>query len=204
LGVTIDAEGVKFGCNHCNWSGGKFFKSNGKDRNSVIAAYDYMDESGELLFQALRYDPKAFKQRKPNGYGGWTWSLGDVRRVLFRLPELIEGIAAGHPVFIVEGERDVLTLSNAGLVATTNAGGAGKWRQEYSERLRGADVVLIPDNDDAGWQHVNAVGAALTGVAARLRVITLPDLPLKGDVSDWFAAGGTRERLDAIAAAAPD
>lgn len=84
---------------------------------------------------------------------------GDVRRVLFKLPELIEAIAAEHPIFVVEGERDVLALNKVGIVATTNAGGAGKWRNEYSEVLRGADVVLVPDNDDAGWQHVNQIGA---------------------------------------------
>jgi hypothetical protein len=150
-----------------------------------------------LLFQVVRYEPKSFKQRKPNGTG-WTWNLGDVRRVVFMLPELIEGIAAGHPVFIVEGERDVLTLHRAGLVATTNAGGAGKWRPEYSEHLRGADVILIPDNDDAGWKHINEVGAALIGIATRVRVLALPNLPTKEDVTYWFKSGGTREQLDVL------
>ena len=71
-----------------------------------------------------------------------------MRRVPFKLPELIEGIGAAHPVFIVEGERDVLTLNELGIVATTNPGGAGQWRPEFSENLRGADVILVPDNDE--------------------------------------------------------
>jgi Protein of unknown function (DUF3631) len=180
-------------------------KSNGKDTRKVVAAhYDYMDESGAVLFQVVRFEPKTFRQRKPDGNGKWTWKLADVRRVLFRLPELIEGIAADHPVFIVEGEKDVLALNKLGIIATTNPGGAGKWRCEFSEVLRGADVILIPDNDDAGWEHVNQIGAQLCGQAARLRVLVLPNLPPKGDFSDWASSGGTREQLDELVAQAPD
>jgi hypothetical protein len=145
-------------------------KVNGKDRprNAIVAEYDYTDESGVLLFQVVRFEPKTFRQRKSGGNGGWTWSLGDIRRVLFKLPDLIEAIALERQIFIVEGEKDVLSLNKMGIIATTNAGGAGKWRPEYSEYLRGADVILIPDNDDAGWAHVNDVGAAFTGIAERL------------------------------------
>src|SRR5262245_10858625 len=116
-------------------------RSNGKD---AAATYNYVDEAGTVLFQVLRYEPKAFRQRKPDGNGGWNWKLDGVRRVPFGLPELIEAIAAEHPIFVVEGERDVLTLNRLGVIATTNAGGAGKWRSEFSEYLRGADVILIP------------------------------------------------------------
>jgi hypothetical protein len=179
-------------------------KSNGKAKpRKLIATYDYADEVGGLLFQVVRYEPKGFRQRKPDGKGGWSWKLGDVRRVLYKLPELIKAIAAGHPIFIVEGEKDVLNLAKIGVVATTNPGGAGKWRPEYSEHLRG-DVVLCPDNDDTGWEHVNHVGAQLAGVASRLRVLVLPSLPPKGDVSDWLQGGGTREQFDALVVQAPD
>ncbi len=111
-----------------------------------------------------------------------------MRRVLFKLPELIEAVAAEHPVFIVEGEKDVLVLNKLGIVATTNPGGAGKWRPEFSETLRDADVILIPDNDDAGWEHINQVGALLryrrsspgfgTAEPASRRVTSLTGLPL--------------------------
>jgi hypothetical protein len=181
-------------------------KSNEKDkpRKAIVAEYDYTDESGAILFQVVRFEPKTFRQRKPDGNGKWTWKLGDVRRVLFKLPELIEAMAADHPVFIVEGEKDVLALNKFGIVATTNPGGAGKWRPEFSETLRGADVILIPDNDDAGWDHVNRIGAQLHGVAACLRVLVLPNLPPKGDTSEWFASGGRREQFDALVAQAPE
>ena len=171
---------------------------------TIAATYDYIDEAGMLLFQVVRFEPKTFKQRKRDRSGSWDWKLGNVRRVPFKLPELIEGIAAGHPVLIVEGERDVLTLNELGVVATTNAGGAGKWRAEFSQYFRGADVILVPDNDDAGWEHINQIGAQLSGVAARLRVLVLPNLPPKGDVSDWIASGGTREQFDALVAKASD
>jgi Protein of unknown function (DUF3631) len=175
-------------------------KSNGKGKANkvIVAEYDYTDEGGVLLFQVVRFEPKTFRQRKPDDSGKWTWKLGDVRRVLFKLSEIIEGIAAGHPVFIVEGEKDVLALNRFGIIGTTNPGGVGKWRPEFSETLRGADVILVPDNDDAGWEHINQIGMQLNGVAARLRVLVLPDMPPKGDVSDWIASGGTREQLDAL------
>ena len=101
-------------------------KSNGKDRKAIAATSDYLDEAGNLLFQVVRFSSKTFRQRRPDGDGGWDWKLGNVRRVPFKLPELIEGIGAAHPVFIVEGERDVLTLNELGIVATTNPGGAGQ------------------------------------------------------------------------------
>ena len=123
--------------------------------------------------------------------------------MLYKLPELIEAVASGHPVFVVEGEKDVAALAKLSIVATTNAGGAGKWRPEYNENLRGVDVVLIPDNDDAGWAHVHQIGNQLYGLA-RLRVLVLPGVPAKGDVSDWIAAGGTREQLDTLVAQAPE
>src|SRR5262249_29376799 len=99
-------------------------KGNGKDQKVISATYDYVDEAGNLLFQVVRYEPKDFRQRKPDSSGGWTWKLGDVKRAPYRLPQLIEGIAANHPVFIVEGEKDALCLNKLGIIATTNAGGS--------------------------------------------------------------------------------
>jgi hypothetical protein len=103
------------------------------------AVYDYRDERGELLFQVVRAPGKRFRQRRPDAGGGWMWNLAGVRRVLYRLPEL----RAADPqadVFVVEGEKDVETLRGLGLVATTNPQGAGKWRTDLGEPLRGRDV----------------------------------------------------------------
>jgi hypothetical protein len=166
-------------------------------RSTIVATYDYRDENGALLYQVVRFEPKDFRQRKPEG-GGWVWSIAGVRRVLYRLPELLAA-GTGHLVFIPEGERDVETLRAFNFTATTNVGGAGKWKPEYSEFLRGRHVVLLPDNDTPGRAHVAQVAAALTGIAASVRVLTLPGLPEKGDVSDWFRVDGNAYRLLALA-----
>lgn len=169
----------------------------------IVATYDYRDETGLLLFQVVRSDPKAFRQRRPDGAGAWAWNLQGVRLVLYRLPQLLADPEA--TVWVCEGEKDADNLAAIGLVATTNAMGAKKWRPEYSASLRGRRVVLVQDADAEGHRHVARVAAALHGVAVGVTV--LPPFALDGikgaDVSDWLAAGGTRDELDALAASTP-
>jgi hypothetical protein len=174
-------------------------KSNGKPR--IVATYDYRDETGLLRFQSVRYEPKDFRQRRPDGNGGWTWNIRGVQRVLYRLPELLQA-PLEQPVFVVEGEKDVEALRRLGLTATTNAMGAGKWMKCYNEALRDRRVVLLPDNDDAGRKHMEDVAKQLHGIAASVVLVELPGPPPKGDVSDWLAAGGTKEQLLQLAEAA--
>ena len=119
-----------------------------RPKSKIIETYPYRDERGELLFEAVRFEPKGFMQRRSDGNGGWLYKLGDVRRVLYRLPELLASAKSGKPVFIVEGEKDVETLRENGFVSTCNPMGAGKWRDEYSEDLKGRSVfVFIADKD---------------------------------------------------------
>lgn len=151
----------------------------------VVATYDYHDEHGTLLYQVVRGEPKTFRQRKPDGNGGWIWSIGDTRRVLYRLPEILEAVALGHDIYIVEGEKDVGNLVEYGFAATTNPGGAGKWRDEFSDALAGANVVILPDNDEPGKMHAEAVAESLVAKGCRVKVVELPGLPPKGDVSDF-------------------
>lgn len=178
--------------------GGGAHRHGGDGGGTIAATYGYRDENGELLYEVVRFEPKDFRQRRPDGNGGWFPILGDVRRVLYMLPELLAADPKA-PVFICEGEKDVDRLRELGLVATTNAGGAGKWRAEYGEALRGRAVAILPDNDDPGRKHAAAVRLALEGVAASARVLDLPSLPAKGDVSDWLANGGTAAELLALA-----
>lgn len=169
----------------------------------IVATYDYRDENCELLFQVVRKEPKAFSQRKPKEGGAWEYKLGDVRRVLYRLPELL----AADPqetVFICEGEKDCDNLARLGLVATTNAGGAGKWQPEFTETLRGRHIVILPDNDQPGEAHAELVAGQLKGLAASVKVVRLPELPEKGDVSDWLAAGGDAAQLAELVSAAAE
>jgi len=179
---------------------GRSAKGQTSDRR-IVATYDYCDEQRTLLYQVCRYDPKDFRPRRPEGNGGWRWDLTDTRRVVYRLPELL----AADPtaiVYVVEGEKDADQLAQLGLVATTNAGGAGKWRTEYNEAFRGRRVVILPDNDDPGRKHAVLVRTALADIATSVRVVNLPDLPPKGDVSDYLATHAHAE-FEAVVAALP-
>lgn len=151
----------------------------------IIAKYDYGDESGKLLFQVVRFEPKGFRQRRPDGNGEWIWNLNGVRRVLYRLPEVLKAKSA----LICEGEKDCEAAHKMGLVATCNSGGAGKWRAEYSEVLRDKHVAIIADADEPGRQHANHVATSLFGKAKSLRVIEFPNAK---DLSEWVEKGGTR------------
>jgi putative DNA primase/helicase len=165
---------------------------------TIVATYDYHDEHGARLFQVVRFDPKDFRQRRPDG----TWSLRGVRRVLFAL----RALQGQTVVYIVEGEKDARALQTIGLTATTNVGGAGKWRAEYVDQLRAAGiqrVIVLPDHDEPGRVHGDTVARSCHGAGLHVTVIALPDLPPKGDVSDWLAAGHTREDLLALVHAAP-
>jgi hypothetical protein len=175
-------------------------KPKGKPR--IVAQYDYRDEAGNVLFQAVRYEPKDFRQRRPDGKGGWTWSVKGARVVPYRLPELLA--APARPVVVAEGEKDCDNLARIGVLTTCNACGAGKWTAEHSEYLRGRRVIVLPDNDDAGRNHAQQVAQSLQGIAESVRIVELPGLPDKGDVSDWIAAGGTKAELKRLAEGAPD
>src|SRR5262249_30103241 len=143
-------------------------KLDGSNKLRILATYPYVDEKSNLLFEVVRFHPKDFRQRRPDGCGGWIWSMGETRRGLYRLPELRVAIDFDEVVYVVEGEKDVEALCAKKLVATCNPGGAGKWRAEYSNSLRGADVVIIGDNDPAGRNHTQHVAAALYGIAKRV------------------------------------
>jgi putative DNA primase/helicase len=176
-----------------------------KAKRHIDKTYDYRDEEGKLLYQVVRYKPKDFKQRQPDGKGGWIWSLTDppVRRILYRLPEL----RAADPTawtFIVEGEKDVDNSAPLGIVATTNAGGAEKWEEHFNQEFRGRRACILPDNDEKGRKHAAKIAAQLLSVAATVRVLALDGLPEKGDISDWLAMGHTAEELIRLVEAAPN
>jgi putative DNA primase/helicase len=173
----------------------------------IKAVYDYVDEAGELLFQVLRFEPKQFRQR--TGPDQKRWSVEGVRIVPFRLPELIEDIALDRAVFIVEGEKDVLTLRDLGVPASCNAMGAGKWREDFNVIFRDADVVVCADNDKPGRGHAELVARNLHGIAKRVRALDLrqfwPEIGEGDDISDWVTRGkGTAERLYEIVDELPD
>ncbi len=145
----------------------------------IVATYDYSDENGVLLSQTVRYVPKTFRRRRPDGNGGWVWSTKGVREVSYRLKDVLAALAHGSPIAIVEREKDVDALWRIGVPATTNACGAKNtsgWRDELRVHFQGADIILVPDEDDAGYSYINDVGVALAGTAKRIRVVRLPGL----------------------------
>jgi hypothetical protein len=213
----------RLGCDHDGalaWLRGKGLLQPGRvvtplekddDRpRSMVCAYDYLDENGTLLHQTIRYKPKTFRQRRldPNNPREWIWNLTGIRAVLYHLPEVLKAVKDGDVVHVSEGEKDADSLTALGLTATTNPMGAGKWRTEYSEFLRGGDIVVHSHNDKPGRDHVERIAASLHGVAARIRVLDIstvwPACEEKADISDWIEAGGTADELQQILAAQPD
>jgi putative DNA primase/helicase len=176
-------------------------KSSPRPKTKIAATHDYRDENDELLLQIVRLEPKGFRQRRPTLSGGWEWSVAGVRIVVYRLSRLLA--KPKQCVAIVEGEKDVDSLASIGVLATCNAGGAGKWKPEHSEFLRGRDVAILPDNDAPGRKHAQQVAKSLHGLAISIRIIELPNLPEKGDASDWIEAGGTKQELEKLIDLAP-
>lgn len=153
----------------------------------IVATYDYRDENGVLLFQVVRTANKDFRQRVPDdtAKGGWGYRLGDTRRVLYRLPELLT-----HPlpdtIWVCEGEKDVHALVTAGVHATCNPGGAGKWQPAYNDVFAGANVVIVADRDEPGALHARRVYDELLPVAAQVKIV---EAKTGKDAADHLAAG---------------
>ena len=212
VSVKIDDKGPTWYCHHCGYSGPPKGggKSNGQG-GEFAATYDYPG------FQKVRY-PKGheprFRIRHREG-NGWRWGAGRAdTRVLYRKDEVDKAIVLGRTILVVEGEKDVDRCWSVGIPATCNAHGAAepgkkpKWRAEHSAQLRGADIVVIPDHDDAGYAHCDATCRASLGVAKRVRRLVLAEhwseCPKGGDISDWLDAGHGREELDTLIDEAPD
>ena len=171
-----------------------------------LAVYPYHDEAGEMAYEIRRFAKKnggkTFRAFRPDGEGGWVPGVKGLRFIPYRLPEF--SAKPGSPVFVVEGEKDADILREHGLLATTNPFGAGKWRHEYSEWLRGHPVCILPDNDQKGRDHGQCVANSLSEIAASIRVVELPGLPHKGDISNWLDAGNTIEQLHHLVRATPE
>ena len=161
------------------------------------ALYSYHDARGHVLYQVVRMPGKKFFQRRPHPTqpGAWITDMKGVTRVLYRLPEVLQAVTMHQPVYVVEGEKDVETLRSHGLVATCNLMGAGKWEDSYNVSLQGAQVIVLPDNDEPGAKHAALIATRLRGIVRTLHIVLLPHLPDKGDVTDWLQAGHTVEEL---------
>ena len=162
----------------------------------IVAVYQYVDEVNKVLFETVRFEPKTFRQRRPGQEH--NWSIRGVRIILYNLPAILAA-KLDQIVWIVEGEKDVNALTDFGILATCNPMGAGKWKNSFSEFLKGRHCRIIQDNDEKGRQHALQVAQSLQGKAASVKVIELPGLPEKGDVSDWLASGHDAKELADLA-----
>jgi len=169
-------------------------------KKKEVCRYRYENKDGNHAFDVVRLVPKTFRPQRPDG----KWSLEGVERVPYRLPELLQGVKDSKLILLLEGEKDVDRAIVMGFVATTFVGGAGKWRDEYSEYFRGADVVLIPDNDNPGLKGMTEIGTELHGIASRIRMLELPGLGPRlekhgKDFSDWAELeGNTADMLNGL------
>lgn len=160
-----------------------------RERPQVVAEYPYVDEQGTLLLTVKRLEPgydgerKTFRQYAADGKP----KVAGIRRVLYRLPEVINEARSGGTVFIVEGEKDADNLAAIGACATTSIGGAGKWQDGYTAALRGAnEVIVITDRDAPGLRHARQVAASIHAAGIPVRILE----PAKGkDISDHLSAG---------------
>ena len=170
-----------------------------------VACYDYHDLAGQLVFQVVRYEPKTFRQRRPDPDrpGHWIWNTQGLEKVLYRLPAVREAVETQKTIFLCEGEKDVDNMVSMGFTATCNPGGAGpgKWLDSYSSSLHGAmGVVVISDKDEVGRNHAQAVAEAIQQEALIIRILELPDrggVAVK-DFSDWKNAGATADELNQL------
>jgi putative DNA primase/helicase len=170
------------------------------DWDNPVAVYEYGE--GSDAFEVVRFEPKNFRQRRMVD-GKHIWNLEGITRSLYHQKE-VEAAGINEPIYVGEGEKDTHTLEALGLVATTCPQGAGKWLAIYNEVLKGRTVILLEDKDEAGKAHVLQVADDLSSIAKSVKVLRIPNLPEKGDVTDFVEAGGTVEELQAMVAATPE
>jgi len=165
----------------------------------------YVDEDGEPLFVKQRFKTgtakgKDYRQARINKDGSRSYSLGDCRIVPYRFPELLNAKTAGRAIYLVEGEKAADALVEIGAIATSAHAGSGSWPQEITQYFAGATVVMLPDNDLAGWKYAKLVAAALTPVVKSLRIVDLPVIYPTDDAWEWVNQyGGTRQQLAELA-----
>lgn len=180
----------------------------GLEGYELVATYRYEDEHGSLLYERGCFHapgpPRRRRRFRERRYPGEDWSsaqeflVGDVRRVPYRLPELLAGVGAGATVFVCEGEKDVERMRELGLVATTTFAEPGTWSDAHAPLFAGADVVVLPDNDGQGRAYAGLLRIVLGAVAGSIVVAELPGLDEGHDVTDWLDRGGSVGALEVL------
>jgi hypothetical protein len=169
-------------------------KSPAAPKGKIIATYDYCNLSGKLIYQVCRLKPKSFRQRRPDPKKpeSYIWNMDGI----IALPYHIKNVIDHKTVYIVEGEKCADDLiDKLKLPATTFHGGAGKFWPDVLPYFKDKDIILLPDNDTAGGDHMQRLAREFQNMAASIKIVELPDLEPKGDISNWIASGGTKDKL---------
>ena len=170
-------------------------------RRNVVepeATYVYCDAEGRRLYAVVRLPGKNFLMHSWDASGNVVWGVKGLKRLLYRLPEVLAAAKRRDEIWVVEGERDVETCESFGIVATTVANGSGvKFTPDFVAPFHGAARVrIIADCDDSGRRAAWARRDAIQKVVADVRVIDLDRYRDDHyDVSDWRADGGTLAQL---------
>ena len=150
-------------------------------KKKIVETYNYTDDTGKVLYQSCRYEPKRFVQRRPDN-NNWIYNLKGIKKVIYRLPEIIDAIKNNETIFIAEGEKDVHNLVKLGYQATTNSGGALHWNESFNQIFINSDVVIFHDNDEVGIKHANNILNGLKSIAKSVRIIDI----YEKDISEWI------------------
>lgn len=169
-----------------------------ENKPQIHVVYDYVDEAGELLYENVRYYPKDFRQRHFDASGKAVWNLEGVRRVPYRLPQLIKAKEQGTDVFLCEGEKDADALAELGFVTTSFK----NWTDDHNQYIRGSHVIIVQDHDIPGITMANEAAKRVIGSAASVKILdvfAVRELPEKHglDISDYIRMAVQDEGEDA-------
>lgn len=170
----------------------------------MVRTHEWRNAEGGLAWEKLRYEPKDFRVRRPDGNGGWIWNIDGVLPMWYNADLIAAASEGDRIIWVFEGEHDADEGTSVGVLSTTT-GGATSWKPELAAQLAGWCVRIVPHQDDEGQCYGQEMAARLHGVAASVKIIRLPQKAHKGaDFADWVAAGGTKEELLALAETTPE
>lgn len=192
----LDSLGLK-------WSD---LNGNERQKRRFVCTYNYTDEDAKLLYQVVRFEPKSFAQRRPDGSGGWIWNLKGVRRVLYRLHTIVKS-PPDEPIWFVEGEKDADRLAKEGLIATCIMGGSSApvlddYFQQITANGKRQVIYIIADADRPGRRFASDLAFKLAARECADSVVYVdlkPNVEDKSDVSDFLNDGHTVDELIELA-----
>lgn len=201
-------KGVYY-CHSCGAKGVLYDPNYPKSKmdKDIYNTYVYKDyKSGEIIqhSQMIKYEDGDYSARRPDGKGGRIYSLKEITKIPYRLPEIIKSAQDNEVILFLEGEKDVdNAIKKLKVIATTTPNGSKGWKDDYKKYFEKRDIVLCPDNDMAGKKYMLKVGKSLLTVDCRIKYLELPRLEERQDLTDWLDKGGTKKELIELVKRAP-